>query len=88
MPSADWILLVLGTLILCLDAYALRKAFISSLYGPGQLWAQAALILLAPVLGAFLALYMCREDIPLFQKPSVDHARDIDPTCSDIDYHG
>lgn len=73
---------------LCLDAYAVWKVFTSSFYGPGQRCAQTALILLLPIVGAWLALYMCREDVPLFQKPPVDHVQDIDPTCSDFDYHG
>jgi hypothetical protein len=86
MPATAWTLLALAALILCLDAYAMRKVFVSSLYGPGQLCAQVALILLLPILGAYLALYMCRGAVPLFQKPPVDHVQDIDPICSDIDY--
>jgi hypothetical protein len=34
------ILLTFGTAALCLDAYALRKAYLSKLYEPGQLWAE------------------------------------------------
>jgi len=87
MPSIiTWTFLALGALLLCLDAYAIRKVLASSLYGPGQLCAQVALILLVPILGAYLALYMCRGDVPMFQKPPVDHVQDIDPTCSDFDY--
>ena len=86
MPATAWTLLALFALILCLDAYAIRKVLASSFYGPGQLWAQAALILLVPILGAYLALYLCRGDMPMFQTPPVDHVQDIDPTCSDIDY--
>jgi type VI protein secretion system component VasK len=88
MTLATWILFVLGVVVLCLDAIAMRKVLASSLYSPAQLWAQAALILGVPVLGASLALYMCRENLPLFQRRPVDHLSDIDSTTSDIDYHG
>jgi hypothetical protein len=88
MPATAWTLLALAALILCLDAYAVRKVLASSLYGPGQLCAQVALILLLPLLGAYLALTMCRGDAPLFRKPPVDHVQDIDPSCDDFDYHG
>lgn len=88
MLAGGWTLVALGTATLCLDVYAVLKVFTSSFYGPGQRWAQTALILLLPVAGAWLALYMCREDVPLFQKPPIDHVQDIDPTCGDIDYHG
>jgi len=88
MSPAGWTLVALGTATLCLDAYAMRKVFTSSFYSRGQHWAQTALILLLPLAGAWLALHMCREDVPLFQKSPVDHVQDIDPTCSDFDYHG
>lgn len=88
MTSTAWILLALGTAVFCLDAYAIRKVHVSELYETHQCVAQTALILLVPVLGAFLAIYLCRESIPLFQKPPVDLMQDIDGTCSDVDYHG
>jgi len=88
MTSAGWILIAIGAVIIWLDAYAIRRVFTSSFYEAGQRWAQAALILFVPIIGAFLALYLSRENVPLFQKPPVDHVKDIDPTCSDIDYHG
>jgi hypothetical protein len=88
MNSAAWPLIAICAFILCLDVFAMRKIFTSSFYDRGQLWAQVALILFVPIIGASLALYLSREDVPLFQKPPVDHVQDIDPTCSDIDYHG
>jgi len=81
-------LLTLGTAIVCFDAYAIRKAYLSELYEPIQFWAQTLFILLVPLLGALLAIYLCRDRIPLFQKPPEDGVRDIDGTCSNIDYHG
>jgi hypothetical protein len=59
-------LIVLGAFILCLDVFAMRTIFTSSFYDRGQHWAQAALILFAPIIGASLALYLSREDVPLF----------------------
>jgi len=88
MTIPAWILLALGTATLCLDAYAIRKIYVSELYEAHQRVAQTALILFVPVLGAFLAIYFCRGSISLFQKPPVDLVQDIDGTCSDIDYHG
>jgi membrane protease YdiL (CAAX protease family) len=88
MNSVSLILLVLALAVLWLDVVAARKVLAASIYSQGQLWAQAALILFLPLLGAALALYLCREDLPLFQKPPVDDVRDIDPTMSDFDYHG
>ncbi|MES2048244.1 MAG: hypothetical protein V4447_07580 [Pseudomonadota bacterium] len=88
MTSAGWIFIAIGAVIIWLDAYAILRVFTSPFYEPGQRWAQAALILFAPIIGASLALYSSRENVSLFQKPPVDHVKDIDPTCSDIDYHG
>ena len=88
MTSVSLILLVLALAVLCLDVLAARKVLAASIYSRGQLWAQGALILFLPLLGAGLALYMCREGVPLFQKPPVDHLQDIDSTASDLDYHG
>jgi hypothetical protein len=81
-------LLVLALFVLWLDLSAVRKVWAASIYSQGQLWAQVALILFLPLLGAALALYMCREDVPLFQGQRSDHSRDIDSTTSDLDYHG
>jgi hypothetical protein len=88
MTFMAWILLALGTATLCLDAYAIRKIYLSKLYEAHQCAAQTALILLVPVLGAFFAIYVASGSIPQFQKPPVDLLQDIDGTCSDIDYHG
>jgi hypothetical protein len=88
MNSVSLILLVPALAVVWLDVVAARKVLAVSIYSRGQLWAQAALILFLPLLGAALALYLCREDLPLFQKRPVDHVRDIDPTMSDFDYHG
>lgn len=88
MTSTAWLRLVVGTALLYLDVYAVRKVYMSELYEKNQFWAQTALILFVPLLGAFLALYLCRDNIALFQKPAADHARDIDGTCSNVDYHG
>jgi hypothetical protein len=85
MTSAAWILLALGAATLCLDAHAIRKVYLSQLYKTSQCWVQTALILCVPFLGAYLAIYLCRHNIPLFQNPPVDHVRDIDGTCSDVD---
>lgn len=83
-----WILLALAVLTLGLDAFALRKVFASPFYEPAQRWAQAAVILLIPIFGAYLTWYLAREHVPLFQSSPVDHVKDIDPTCGDIDSHG
>lgn len=88
MTLTAWILLVLGIATLCLDAYAIRKVYMSGLYETHQCVAQTALILFVPVLGAALAIYLCRESLPVFEKPPVDLLQDIDGTCSDVDYHG
>ena len=88
MTLMAWILLALGIGTLCLDAYAMRKVYVSELYETHQRVAQTALILFVPILGAYLAIYLCRGSIPLFQKPPVDLVQDIDGTCSDVDYHG
>lgn len=88
MTSTAWLLLLVGVTILCLDAYAVRKVYLSQIYEKSQFWAQTVLILSVPLLGAFLAIYLCRETIPLLQKPPADHVRDIDGTCSNVDYHG
>jgi len=88
LTSTGWILLALAVVTLGLDAFAMRKVFASPFYEPEQRWAQAALILLVPIFGAYLAWYLAREHTPLFQSQPVDHVKDIDPTCEDIDYHG
>ncbi|GAB3468138.1 hypothetical protein GCM10027321_36250 [Massilia terrae] len=88
MTMAAWILLALGTATLCLDAYAIRKIYVSELYETHQFVAQGAMILFVPVLGALLSLCVCHESTSLSQKPPVDLVQDIDGTCSDIDYHG
>ncbi len=80
--------MALAVLTLALDAIAVRKVFASPFYEPVQRWAQVALIVLVPIFGAYLTWYLAREHVPLFQSPSIDHVKDIDPTCGDIDYHG
>ncbi|MES2161153.1 MAG: hypothetical protein V4476_08375 [Pseudomonadota bacterium] len=82
----EWSLGALGAGTLLYDAVAIRRVCTSSFYSPAQRWAQAALILFLPIIGAYIALYMARENVPLFQTPPVDHVQDIDPTCSDFDY--
>lgn len=86
--STGWIVLALAVVVLALDAIALRKVWASPFYEPAQRWAQAAFILLVPILGAYLTWYLARERVQLFQSPPVDHVKDMDPTCTDIDYHG
>jgi hypothetical protein len=88
MTLTAWILLALGITTLYLDAYAIRRVYVSEFYETHQRVAQTALILVVPILGAYLAIYLCRESVPLFQKQPVDLVQDIDGTCSDIDYHG
>ncbi|RFP15295.1 hypothetical protein D0T24_01175 [Duganella sp. BJB480] len=88
LTSTGWLLFTLTVITLGLDVVAMRRVFTSPFYEPAQRWAQAAVILFVPIFGACLAMYLCREDMPLFQSPPVDHVQDIDPTCSDIDYHG
>lgn len=88
LTSTEWILLALAVVTLALDAIAVRKVFASPFYEPAQRWAQAALIVLVPIFGAYLTWHLAREHVPLFQSPPVDHVKDIDPTCGDIDYHG
>lgn len=87
LTSTGWLLVILAVLALGLDAIAMRKVFSSPSYEPAQRWAQAVLIMLVPIFGAYLAWYLAREHAPLFQAPPVDHVKDIDPTCGDIDYH-
>jgi hypothetical protein len=88
LTSTGWILLALAVVTLTLDAIAVRKVFASPFYEPAQRWAQAAFIVLVPIFGAYLTWYLAREHVQLFQLPPVDHVKDIDPTCGDIDYHG
>ncbi|MQA19709.1 MULTISPECIES: hypothetical protein [Rugamonas] len=88
LTSTGWILLAFSVVTLCLDAFAIWKVFASPFYEPAQRWGQAVLILLVPIFGAYLSWYLAREQVALFQSPPVDHVKDIDPTCSDIDYHG
>lgn len=88
LTSAEWIFLGTGVVVLGVDALAVKRVFASPFYEPVQRWAQAALILFVPIFGAALALYLSRENVPLFQSQPVDHVKDIDPTCTDIDYHG
>ncbi len=54
-------LLALGAVIVCFDAYAIRKVYLSELYEPMQFWAQTLFILLVPLLGALLAIYLWRD---------------------------
>lgn len=88
MTLIAWIPLASGAATLCLDAYAVRKVYLSGLYEKSQLRAQTALILCLPLLGAFLAIYLCRDNIPVFQRPAADDVTDIDGTSSNVDYHG
>lgn len=88
MTWTVWLLLGVGVATLCLDAYAVRKVYLSEVYEKSQFWAQTALILVVPLLGAFLTIYLCRENLLLFQKPPADDLRDIDGTWSNVDYHG
>lgn len=88
MIGAELILLAFGAVVLCFDAYAVRRIYLSKLYKPSQLWAQTGLILFVPLFGAYLAIYLCRDRIALFQKPPVDLVQDIDGTCGNTDYHG
>jgi hypothetical protein len=88
LTSNGWIFQGLAVVTLGLDAFAVRKVFASPFYEPAQRWLQAALILLVPIFGAYLTWYLARDNAPLFQSPPVDHVKDIDPTCGDIDYHG
>lgn len=88
LTSTGWLFLALAAVTLALDAIAMRKVLASPFYEPAQRWAQAVFILLVPILGAYLTWYLAREHAPLFQSPPVDHVKDIDPSCGDIDYHG
>lgn len=88
MTGTELILLTCGAAVLCIDAYAVRRIHLSKLYEPSQLLAQTVLILLVPLLGAYLAVYLCRDRIELFQKAPVDLVQEIDGTCSNTDYHG
>lgn len=88
MTATELIMLACGAAVLCFDVYAVRRIHLSKLYEPTQLLAQAVLILLVPLLGAYLAVYLCRDRIELFQKPPVDLVQEINGTCSNTDYHG
>ena len=88
LTSTGWVLVVLAVVVLGLDAFAMRKVFVSPFYEPAQRWSQVVLIMLVPIFGAYLTWYLACEHASLFQSPPVDHVKDIDPTCGDIDYHG
>lgn len=87
MTILAWILVAVAAATVALDAYAIRKVFMSSLYDPGQRWAQTALILFFPVGGACLALYLCRDDVAMSYPTSVGHAVEIDPSNVDLTHH-
>ncbi|UUZ48214.1 hypothetical protein LP420_35800 [Massilia sp. B-10] len=61
ITPAQWIFLALAMACLCLDAYAIRKIFASPFYEPAQRWAQATIIVLVPVFGAYLTLYLALQ---------------------------
>ncbi|MQA40579.1 hypothetical protein [Rugamonas aquatica] len=85
---SEWLLIMLALVLSGLDAYALRQVLSSPFYTSGQRWAQAALVLLIPLIGATLVIYMARHELPSDGTWPVDHMGDIDPTCSVVDYHG
>lgn len=72
LPLAAWIFVGMGGIAFGLDAFALQRVFRSSFYDQRQRWAQAALILFVPILGAYLAICLARESVPLFQPQPVD----------------
>jgi hypothetical protein len=84
IPGGEWALLGLGALALVLDAIAIRKVFLSPFYGPSQRWAQAGVIVLFPILGAYLALFLAREKLPPHEGPPADHIRCLDETSADL----
>jgi hypothetical protein len=84
MGTAEWILTALAATLLWLDLFAIRKLFTSSFFEPRQRWVQLGLIIFLPMVGAWLTLYFCRENVAMFQHPPVDHVRDIDPMTVDI----
>jgi hypothetical protein len=87
VAALAWTLVAVTAAMVALDAYAIRKVFMSPFYDPGQRWAQAALILLFPLGGACLTLYLCRDDMPMFQPTPVDHAIDGDSSHVDGAHH-
>lgn len=78
------VLLVLGALVLLLDAWAAWKVFTSSFYEPRQRWVQLAMILLLPIAGAWLALHMARADLSPIKSRPVNHRKYLDGTSSDL----
>lgn len=75
---------MLAVVTLALDAITVRKVLDSPFYEPAQRWAQAALIPLVPIFGAYLTRYLARVNVPLFQSPPVDHVKNIDPEYKKI----
>ncbi len=71
LTSAEWIFLGAGVVVLGVDALAVKRVFTAPFYEPPQRWTQAALILFVPIFGAALALYLSRENVPLFQSQPV-----------------
>ena len=85
--SARGILVALGAVTVALDAYAIRRLFMSPFYETRQRWAQAAIVLCAPLAGAWMILYMAREKVPMFQKSPLDHTANFDLSAGDFGHH-
>lgn len=90
MTAAEGLLVALAACTLSLDAYAVWRVVKSGYYSRAQFLGQVALIVCAPVIGAWLAIYMARTDVPVFKTPRVEQVSDTgtDGDCSNVDYHG
>lgn len=74
----DIVIEVLAAIALALDMVALRRLWTSAFYERRQQWLQSVLVLLLPVAGAWLILYLCRTEMPKFQAPPRDSLGDFD----------
>ncbi|MCC2957725.1 hypothetical protein LK542_19075 [Massilia sp. IC2-477] len=78
------VLLALCAAVLLLDAWAAWKLFRSPFYDAGQRGIQLALVLLLPVAGAWVVLYMARKDLPPVRSHPVDHVQDLGFGSNDL----
>ncbi|SFI17011.1 hypothetical protein SAMN04515618_11269 [Collimonas sp. OK307] len=90
MQISPFGLIVTGIIfvVCCLNCVAIWKSFHSSYYSRAQQWGHVGIVLLVPVLGAFLTLYLSRQETPTAHSRPVDGLDGVDSTCSDFDYGG
>jgi zinc transporter ZupT len=88
MTAAGKLLVALGAGAICVDIYAVYRVIRSASYSRAQCVAQAALIICVPFVGAWVAIFMARDAVPMFQSRPVEHVSGIGPDSDTIDYHG